>query len=88
MATRKPEILDLHKAIAAVAPIDGVSRKGNATRIDYREGATEKQRRAAEALLADWNWQADIVEPPTDTERITALEQTVAKLQADIGTPT
>lgn len=84
MATRKPTPLDLHKAIEAVAPIEGVSRKGNTARIDYQEGATAKQRRAAEAILAAWDWQAEIEDPPTDTERIAALELLVAKLQADI----
>lgn len=84
MGARKPVIEDLHKAISAVAPIDGISRKGDTVRIDFQDGATAKQRRTAEAVLAAWDWDADVDEPPTDIERIEALELLVTQLRKDI----
>lgn len=61
------ELGALHRALAAVAPIDGVSI-GDATdkstwRIDFAEGASTAQMTVAEAVLANWTgldaWKAD-----------------------------
>lgn len=80
MATRKVEILDLHKAIAAVAPIDGVARlKDDAIRIDFKPEATEEQRRDAEAVANAWRWDAEVEREATVEERLTAAE---ARLEA------
>lgn len=79
MPTRKAEILDLHNAIAAVAPIDGVARlKDDAIRIDFKPEATEKQRRDADAVAAAWNWNADVERAPTVEERLAAAEAKLA----------
>ena len=44
-------ILALHNAIAAIAPIDGVSSDG---RIDFRPEATAEQRAAAQEIMENW----------------------------------
>jgi hypothetical protein len=61
------ELGALHRALAAVAPIDGVSIGDAADkstwRIDFAEGASTAQMTAAEAVLANWTgldaWKAD-----------------------------
>ena len=60
-------IKDLHKAIEAVAPIDGVSRN----RIDFKEGATPEQRKAAATVLQSFDWTREApkpIAPLTDDE--------------------
>ena len=44
-------ILDVHNAIAAVAPIHGISTDG---RIDFKPEATQEQKDAALSVLATW----------------------------------
>jgi len=44
-------LVDLHNAVASVAPIEGVSSDG---RIDFLPEATEDQRIAAQAILDSW----------------------------------
>lgn len=48
-------IKDLHKAVAAVAPIHGVT-KG---RIDFKESATAAQREAAAEVLKSFDWSKE-----------------------------
>ena len=47
----------LHKAVAAVCPIDGIS-SGPPIRIDFRPEATTQQRDAAETVVAGWDFGA------------------------------
>ena len=82
MATRKPEVIDLHEALAKEAPIVGVSRKGKAIRIDYDEAATIEQKLAAEAVAAGWDWKKEVERELTVEERFAALEAEVANLAA------
>lgn len=53
-------INDLHKAISAVCPIDGISigRKADRStwRIDFQQSATAAQKTAAQAILASFDF--------------------------------
>ncbi|MBD2261367.1 hypothetical protein [Pseudanabaena sp. FACHB-2040] len=50
-----PPILQLHQALEAVAPIDGVADLGDGTyRIDFSDSATSEQQAAAEELAKIW----------------------------------
>lgn len=81
MPTRKVEILDLHNAVSAVAPIDGVARlKDDAIRIDFKPEATAKQRRDADAVAAAWNWNIEVEREATVEERLSAAETKLAAL--------
>ncbi len=50
--------IQLHEAIEAVAPIDGISigdwDDKSTWRIDFKPEATNEQRVAAESVLIDW----------------------------------
>ena len=85
MATRKPEVIDLHEALAKVAPVVGVSRKGDAIRIDYSDGATDKQKLAADAIAAGWDWKKEVELELTVEERLADLEAEVAQIKSDVG---
>ena len=54
-------LIELHNAISAVCPIDGVTvvdpESGNAV-ICYAPSADQQQRAAADAVLAAWDWDA------------------------------
>ena len=75
---------ELHKGIAAVCPIDGVSVGDPADkktwRIDFSPNATPAQQAAARALLSAWVY-ADVA----DTDRIAQLQADVAALNAKVG---
>ena len=49
-------LLRLHEAIAAVAPIEGVSGSQGNVKIDFRPTATPQQRAAAQAVVASFDW--------------------------------
>lgn len=54
-------IADLDVAIKAVCPIHGVSPRGDGTyRIDFHDDATQEQRTAAEAVVAGFDWIAEL----------------------------
>lgn len=69
----------LHRAVAAVAPIHGVSRD----RIDFKEDATQEQRKAAADVLQSFDWTKEAtkpVAPLTDDEIIWVREQMKARV--------
>lgn len=72
-------ISDLHDAIKAVCPIDGVSSDG---RIDFQPTATQQQRAAARAIVDGWDWNA----PTPDDADKSPLDVFLSK--ADAGTLT
>ncbi|HEY9737539.1 MAG TPA: hypothetical protein V6D06_14695 [Trichocoleus sp.] len=55
-----PPIQQLHQALAAVAPIEGVAALANGSyRIDFAPSATTAQRDEAEALAQSWQPQPE-----------------------------
>lgn len=62
-------LADLHMAIAAVCPIDGVDGDGT---IWFRPEATEQQKSAAQAIAAGWNPQL-----PSQTDYQMAIQTLV-----------
>lgn len=75
---------DLHAAIAAVCPIDGVSigrKNDKATwRIDFRDNATADQRAAAEGIKAAFDVAVAQAQARSKRERAAAVEVKMREL--------
>lgn len=75
---KKQSLIPLHNAIEAVAPIFGVSvpNFGDPTtvRIDFKDEATDEQRKAAQAVLSAYDW----VDVPMKTHKEKAFEAIIA----------
>lgn len=55
-------VADLDQAIKAVCPIHGVAVNGQTVvRIDFKAEATEEHRAAAQAVVDEWDWDAEPV---------------------------
>lgn len=50
------QLAGIHAKISTVCPIDGIARDG---RIDFRPEATAEQRKAAAAIMAAVDWEAE-----------------------------
>lgn len=75
MPTRKVDVMDLHNAVSAVAPIDGVARlAGGGVRVDYRPEATPGQIQAAGVVVSSWSWDAEVERELSLDDRLAAIE--------------
>lgn len=65
-------ISDLHDALAAVAPISGVSIGAvddkSTWRVDYLQGATSKQKAAAKSIIQGFDAEPGIADPIADAK--------------------
>jgi hypothetical protein len=76
----------LHQAVAAVAPVVGVSigeeTEKDTWQIDFAPEATEQQRAAAEAVIAELDPTAPVAEAPSLEQRVAAIESALAEAKA------
>lgn len=84
--TREPHWInaELFKQLDAVAPGMIVGFCYEKSRIDFKDGATEKQRQDAAAVMSSFDYSAEIERPLTTDERVKTLESQVAELQKQL----
>lgn len=77
----------LHSAIAAVAPIEGISvgRLGDpaTVKIQFQKAATDEQRAAAASALKEFDWTPETSEARAKREAIASVASETAQKKAD-----
>jgi hypothetical protein len=77
----------LDKAIASVAPIDGVclrTRNPPTVEIQFRPEATTAQRAAAQAIVDGWDWSAEAEAAREEANpEWTAVRRALAEIESD-----